>query len=81
MAIIICPKCGGRGCTKCHNGFIDLQEPMFHRSAFPTTKRIEEFTGKAGSYEELKVLLSEFGSQFVNKYALSIWMQAQNQRR
>jgi len=79
MAIIICPSCGGRGCNKCRDGFIDLEVPI-KKATLPSRQRLEELFAQVSSFEEFKVLLgNETDYPFVNSYALDIWMQ--NQRR
>ncbi len=74
MAIKVCPSCGGRGCNKCRDGFIDLEVPIKKAISLPSRQQIEELVAKVNSFEEFKSLLgNEFGGQFAIAYALDLW--------
>lgn len=83
MAIIICPKCGGRGCTGCRNGFVDLEELVLHRPSLPSRQKLDEFKKShcPDCFEEFNSYLGqEFGSSFAMMYGLNIWLEMRNQR-
>lgn len=85
MAIIICPKCGGRGCTGCRNGFVDLEELVLHRPSLPSRQKLEEFI-KQNHYSDssedfISHLRQEFGNDFAIRNGLGIWMEMQNQNQ